>query len=154
MGPVDRKLTRMGFLMCVDSVPAFHQRRKGSPSLMPAELINLSLPPTLRYDPDNMMSWMLIPSTMSTENQMKYFKYVVKTELNPLFKNGVPGPDGNVKIKLFGASLDLKGKEKFYNQVYYTVLFVSMQLLSLTFTTHKTDRRHRILWLFHVLNSL
>lgn len=124
MGPVTAALERMGFLVCIDGVPAFHGKRKGSPSLMPAELINLSLPPHLRYDPDNMMCWMLIPASMSTENQMKYFEYVIKTELNPLYTHGVTGPDGAVKIKLFGASLDLKGKEKFYNQVHLLCCFV------------------------------
>ena len=118
MGPVlFGKLTRMGLLMCVDAVPAFHAMRKGAPSLMPTELINLSLPAHLRYDPDNMIIWMLIPAKMSASAQLKYFNYLVKTELNPLQETGVPGPDGPVLIKLFGASLDLKGKEKFYDQV-------------------------------------
>ena len=84
---------------------------------MPTELINLSLPAHLRYDPDNMIIWMLIPAKMSASAQLKYFNYLVKTELNPLQETGVPGPDGPVLIKLFGASLDLKGKEKFYDQV-------------------------------------
>ena len=111
------KLTRMGFVVCVDAIPAFNSNHKGSVSLMPAELMNLSLPPHLRYDPDNMMVWMLIPADMSATAQRKYFKFVISTELNPLQTRGVSGPDGPVHIKLFGASLDLKGKEKFYDQV-------------------------------------
>lgn len=107
-------------LLCMDAVPAFHAKRKGAPSLMPTEIVNLSLPAHLRYDPDNMMIWCLIPSSMSANAQLKYFNYLVKTELNPLSDTGVPGPDGPVQIKLFGASLDLKGKEKFYNQVYFS----------------------------------
>ena len=86
---------------------------------MPTELINLSLPAHVRYDPDNMMIWMLIPSTMSANCQLKYFDYISKNELNPLAVTGIPGPDGLVRIKLFGAALDLKGKEKFYNQVIF-----------------------------------
>ena len=117
MGRVSEKLERMGFLLCVDAVPAFNAKKKGAISLKPAELINLSYSPSIRYDPDNMMCWMLIPDTMSTANEMKYFKYVIKTEVNPLARHGVPGPDGDVKIKLFGVSLDLKEKKKFYNQV-------------------------------------
>ena len=59
MGPIVRRgnralITRMGFLFCVDGVPAFHQKHKGSPTLTIAELINLSLAPHIRYDPDNM----------------------------------------------------------------------------------------------------
>ena len=105
--------------MCVDAVPAFNAKRKGAISLMPTELINLSLPAHVRYDPDNMMIWMLIPSTMSANCQLKYFDYISKNELNPLAVTGIPGPDGLVRIKLFGAALDLKGKEKFYNQVIF-----------------------------------
>ena len=86
-------------------------------SLCPGELINLSLPPHLRYDPDNIIVWFLIPNSMSAESQLKYFNYVTRTELNPLQCGGVDGPDGPVQIKLFGAALDLKGKEKFYNQM-------------------------------------
>ena len=93
---------------------------------MPAEIMNLSLPPWLRYDPNNMLCWMLIPSDMSSESQLKYFNHVVRHDLNPLALEGVPGPDGNVKAKLYGVTLDLKGKEKFLNQVmYYFFMFVT-----------------------------
>lgn len=122
MGPLVRRgrrtvLTRMGFLVCFDGFPAFNTNRKGAISLCPGELINLSLPPHSRYDPDNIIKWMLIPNDMSPSSQLKYFRYLTRTELNPLFTHGVRGPDGPVLIKLFGATLDLKGKEKFYNQM-------------------------------------
>ena len=103
-------LSRMGFLLCIDGVPAFHEKHKGAPTLCPAELINLSQGPHERYDPDNMMSWMLIPNEYSAETQEKFFKYVIETEMNPLMTEGVEGPDGPVTIKVLGASLDLKGK--------------------------------------------
>ena len=68
------KITRMGLLLCLDGFPAFHGKHKGSPSLMPAEFIILSLPKHLRYDPDNILMWMLIPSSMSAASQLKYFQ--------------------------------------------------------------------------------
>ena len=107
MGPSRARLERMGFLLCVDAVPAFHSNHKGSVSMMPAELINLSLPPHLRYDPDNMLCWLLIPAGMSATDQLKYFEFVIRTELNPLplQAEGVSGPHGPVKVKMFGASL-------------------------------------------------
>ena len=114
---IENKITRIGLLLCIDGFPAFHQKHKGAPSLSPAEFVILSLPPSIRYDPDNILMWMLIPDTMSASKQFKYFKYVCTVELNPLQVHGVPGPDGPVLVKLFGASLDLKGKEKFYNQI-------------------------------------
>lgn len=110
-------VTRLGFLFCIDGFPAFNIKRKGAISLCPGEFINLSLPPHLRYDPDNIMIWILIPNEMSARSQLKYFNYVTRTELNPLQRDGVNGPDGPVQIKLFGAALDLKGKEKFYHQM-------------------------------------
>lgn len=114
------KITRMGLLLCMDGFPAFHGKHKGAPSLMPVEWINLSLGPHLRYDSDNIMMWMLIPHDMPASKQLKFFKYVCLQELNPLQSRGVPGPDGPVHIKVFGGSLDLKGKEKFYNQIAVT----------------------------------
>lgn len=112
-GRVKILLTRMGFLLCIDGVPAFHGKHKGAPTLCPAELINLSLAPHLRYDVDNMMPWLLLPNEMSAESQLKFFNYVIKMELNPLISEGVDGPDGPVAIKVLGASLDLKGKSLF-----------------------------------------
>lgn len=117
MGPCHATLSRMGFLLSIDGVPAFHQKHKGSPTLQIAELINLSLPPHMRYDPDNMLAWAIIPNEMSGSKQLKYFDYICRTELNPLSQVGVAGPNGPVKAKLFGGTLDLKGKEKFYNQI-------------------------------------
>ena len=117
MGPCTSTLERMGFLMSIDGVPAFHQKHKGAPTLQLMELVNLSLPPHIRYDPDNMMAWGIIPNDMSSSKQLKYFDYICQHELNPLALDGVPGPDGPVKCILFGATLDLKGKEKFYNQL-------------------------------------
>ena len=116
MGPTTPAcITRIGMLLCMDGFPAFNEKHKGSPSLMPAEFMILSLPPHMRYNPDNMLVWLLVPHNMSAEQQQKYFKYCCDVELNPLQSTGIPGPDGPVKVKLFGASLDLKGKEKFYN---------------------------------------
>ena len=84
MGQVSDKITRLGLLLCLDGFPAFHGKHKGSPSLMPVEFINLSLPAHLRYDVDNIMMWMLVPHEMSAGNQLKYFQYVCLQELNPL----------------------------------------------------------------------
>ena len=82
---------------------------------------------------------------------MKYFNYLAVNELNPLFEDGVPGPDGPVKIKLFGASLDLKGKEKFYNQVlnifiHYFSIHYFHSLFSFTIFLHTTGGCHGVLW--------
>ena len=122
MGPVIRGpdgkivLTRIGLLLCMDGFPAFNQQRKGAISMCPAEVSVLSHPPWARYDTDNILVWCLVPDSMPAASQLKYFNYLCIKELNPLQKDGVPGPDGPVMIKIVGAALDLKGKEKFYNQ--------------------------------------
>ena len=117
MGPVTSRLECLEFLFCVDAIPAFNNNHKGSISLQIAELICLSQGPHLRYNPDNMMAWMLIPDNMGADVHLKFFEYVINKEINPLSVAGVAGPDGPVKCKLFGASLDLKGREKLNNPV-------------------------------------
>ena len=76
------RITRIGLLLCLDAIPAFNLNRKGAPSLMPTEWVNLSLPAHMRYDPDNMIVWVLIPADMSAEAQRKYFEYLIEVELN------------------------------------------------------------------------
>ena len=87
---------------------------------MPAEFIVLNLPPWLRYKEDNILISMLIPSTLSATSQRKYFKHVCDYELNPLATTGIPSvsiPGECIKVKVFGAALDLKGREKFLDQM-------------------------------------
>ena len=87
---------------------------------MPAEFINLNLPPFLRYKADNMLTSMLIPSQLSAAAQSKYFEKVCVDDLNPLLERGIrpcATYGGTVKVKVFGQCLDLKGREKFLNQI-------------------------------------
>jgi len=63
-----------------------------------------------------MMS-MLIPSTLSAASQLKYFRKVIAVEFNDLLRVGVRAPFCNVKVKVFGQCLDLKGREKFLDQL-------------------------------------
>lgn len=86
-------------------------------SLMPAEFINLSLPPYLRYKTKNMLLWLLVPSQLSATAQLKYFKHVAISDINPLKTQGLQDGNGRrVCVSVFGLSLDLKGREKFLNQ--------------------------------------
>ena len=164
MGPVVRRddgevcVTRLGLLFCTDGFPAFNQKRKGAISLLPAEFINLSHGPHIRYDPDNVMIYFLIPNHYSAETQRKYYKYVTKVELNPLQRDGVPGPDGPVKIKVFCASLDLKGKEnstiKLLSEVIWDaqhVLFTSTKDRVVLSTRYQDDIFLQIIHSDHVL---
>ena len=83
---------------------------------MPAEFLNLSLPPWARYDVRNMFLSMLIPSSLTTKAQRKYFEHVCRVDFNPAATKGVMGPAGPCKLVIFGISLDLKGREKFQDQ--------------------------------------
>ena len=103
---------RIGLLFCIDDIPAFRINYGGS--LMSAEFQILSLPPKLRNNPDFMMLIMLIPARLKAASQKKYFDYLVDTELNYLSTTGVIRPSGNrTKVKVFGITLDLPGRDKF-----------------------------------------
>ena len=62
---------------------------------------------------------MLIPSTLSASSQRKYFEKVCEDDLNPLLQRGIDCPRlrYRVKVKVFGQTLDLKGREKFLDQM-------------------------------------
>ena len=81
--------------------------------------MNLSLPPWLRYKADNMLISMLIPSNLSAAQQRKYFEKVVQDDLNPILTEGIECPchGDPISVKVFGETLDLKGREKFQDQV-------------------------------------
>ena len=78
MGPFEDD--RMGFLFCIDAIPAFE--KKYGVSLMPALLKNLSVPPQLRSKGEHMFMVILIPSKLIAAAQKKYFDYLVEVELN------------------------------------------------------------------------
>lgn len=166
MGEQKDKLERIGILFCIDGIPAFKYKvvfaidnlnnlatyylhthhhllvcciLQGL-SLMPGEFMILSLPPWLRYKENNILMSLLIPEHLSAPSQLKYFKRVIRDELNDLVRTGIRGPDGNIKVLVFGQvgvcisrtciliqriqlfcppakqSLDLKGREKFLDQ--------------------------------------
>jgi len=91
---------------------------QGSVSLQPVMNIVLSLPPWLRYKADNILVSMLIPSELSATAQKKYFDKVVANDYNPMFEDGLINSfDETIRVQIFAQVLDLKGKEKFFNQV-------------------------------------
>ena len=85
---------------------------------MPAEFIVLSHPPWLRYKSDHILASFLLPDGLSAAQQKKFFDKIIELDYNPLFTEGITDPSGRVfKVEIFGATLDLKGREKFLNQV-------------------------------------
>lgn len=136
-----KEVLLLRLLACIDGIPAF---TCNGITLMPFEFMLLSLPPWLRYKADNMFISMLIPSDLSPDAQRKYFEKVIECDLNPMMREGldVPGIEYPVKVQIFAQvsrcmhvhhmmyynanvhhvfcfaqSLDLKGKEKFHDQV-------------------------------------
>ena len=69
---------------------------------MPAEYMIMSLPPWIRYKVDNMLISMLIPATLSAKAQKKYFDKVIELDFGPMAIEGIRGPDGPVKVEVFG----------------------------------------------------
>ena len=103
---------RIVVLYCTDGIPAF--KSKGV-SLMPGMYIILSLPPHLRYKPQYMLLSVLIPSSLKAASQKKFYDYIVANELNPLAVVGIRPRHRHsyTKVKVFGISLDLPGRDKF-----------------------------------------
>ena len=98
-------------LFCIDAIPAF---KNITISLMPGEFIILNLPPGFRTKPEWIMMSLLIPSKLTATSQKKYFDYVVENELNPLVTTGIRHPGGTARVLVFGSSLDLPGRDKFF----------------------------------------
>jgi len=104
MGPVKYPNKRIGLQMCVDGIPAF---AADTYSLKPLAFLNLSLSPTIRGKMQFVLLMMLLPATLK-DGQKKYYDFAAEYELNRLSSEGV----GGVKIKIFGTSLDTKGREE------------------------------------------
>lgn len=104
MGPASIPAKRIGLLFCIDGIPAFSQ--KDALSLKPAEFMNLSLPPSVRCRSENMLFFMLLPSTLKTAQQMKYYSFAATFELNSIFNDGIDG----VSVRCFGTSMDTPGR--------------------------------------------
>ena len=86
MGPATLDLKRIGWLFCVDGIPAF---AAGTLSLKPAEFINLSLPPGVRSQSENILLMMLLPSSLAKgQAQKKYYDFAAAFELNDLATTG------------------------------------------------------------------
>ena len=86
MGAATVDLKRIGWLFCVDGIPAF---AAGTLSLKPAEFINLSLPPGVRSKAENILLMMLLPSSLTKgQAQKKYYDFAAAFELNDLATTG------------------------------------------------------------------
>ena len=105
MGPVSYPNDRLGLQICVDGTAAFDV---GTRSLIPWVWANMSLPPTHRVQAKYMILYMLLYQCIKYESARKYYDFAVEYELNDLFYNGING----VRVKVFTASLDTKGKEE------------------------------------------
>ena len=104
MGPVKYPIDRIGFQFCVDGIPAF---AANTFSLKPLAFMNFSLSPALRGKVKFMLLMMLIPATLK-EGQKKYYDFAADYELKRLSSEGI----GGIKIKIFGTSMDTKGREE------------------------------------------
>ena len=61
---------------------------------------------------------MLFPDELKADDQKKFFEKIIEDDWNPLFTEGVRTPFGEkVQVQILGMTLDLKGREKFLNQV-------------------------------------
>ena len=85
MGAPSLPCKRMGCCYCIDSFPA---NKEGSVSVKPGGIMNLSLPPTQRAKPENMLVLIVIPTGVKDFAQRKYYDWMASFELNSLFHEG------------------------------------------------------------------
>ena len=83
-----------------DGFPAHNN--PGAKSLVPASLVNFSLPPWLRYKEDNILISMLFPDHLSPAAQKKFFDKVIAEDFNPMFAEGVAFNGRTCKVEIFG----------------------------------------------------
>ena len=105
---LDPKTRVIKLLFCYDGFPAHNYN--GAKSLVPGEVVVLSLPPWLRYKVDNILISMLFPDGLSAHAQKKFFDKIIKEDFLPLFTEGVTDPiAGNiVKVEIFGTVCEFK----------------------------------------------
>lgn len=123
--PTDN-LERIALQYCVDAIPAFNRKQSGS--VKPAQFINLSLPPWLRYQARHMMVHMLIPAHLKGKvcvptpvcvliqyshyslgkQARKYYDWSASYEMNDMHRLGVDG----VRVLLYGVTLDSPGRRE------------------------------------------
>ena len=137
MGPAEYPCTRIGLQMCVDGIPAF---AANTFSLKPLEFMNLSLPPSIRGKAHNMLLLMLLPTSLKGPAQKKFYDFAAKYELNDLHHAGVLG----VKVKVFSASMDTKGREELLGMLYALMLIRNTNCMICCMQECKPARRTRV----------
>ena len=100
---------------CYDGFPLCSYA--GSASMCPGEFVVLSLPPWLRYKVNNILVSVLIPDGLSAASQKNFFDHIIAVDYNPIFADGIDVDGIHYDVQIFGTTLDLKGREKFLNQV-------------------------------------
>ena len=85
MGPATYPNDRIGLQYCIDAFPA---SAEGSQSLKPGFAMNLSLSPTERHKPENMLLLVVIPTSLKDPNVKKYYDFMATYELDDLFEHG------------------------------------------------------------------
>ena len=98
-------------LFCFDGFYPFDNEQT---ELVATEFCVLSLSPIHRYKTENMLMYMLLQEKLKASQQVKFFRYVVDNELREeLHLHGIVGYSS---VRIFGISMDLKGREKFLRQ--------------------------------------
>ena len=100
--PVDNQtVSSIKLLFCYDGIQAYNY--PGAKSLVPAEVVVLSLPPWSRYKANNILISMLLPDGLSGNAYKKFFDKVIEVDYLPLFQQGIKDSLGNkVQVEIFG----------------------------------------------------
>ena len=88
---------------------------------MGSEMCIRDRPPSVRGKACNMLLLMLLPSTLKGVEQKKFYDFAATYELDYLFRRGVL----DVKVKVFAASMDTKGREELLGMYTYIYCHVN-----------------------------
>ena len=115
-----RGLSRIVLHQCVDGVEAFaHGRQLSNATVKPIQYSVLNLAPWLRYKTDYMLVHALIPAHLKGNAAKKYYDWLGRREMTPLYRDGVQG----VRIIVYGNTLDTPGRRELLNMQTVTAFY-------------------------------
>ena len=111
-GHRQNRLARVVLHLCVDGVEAFkHGRQESGSTVKPIQYFVANLPPWLRYKTEYMLVHALVPAHLKGNAAKKYYDWLGRHEMTPLYRDGVEG----VRVIVYGNTMDTPGRREMLN---------------------------------------
>ena len=116
----NRGLGRIVLHGCVDGVEAYaHGRQLFCATVKPLQYLVANLAPWLRYKVKHMLVHALIPAHLKGKAAKKYYDWLGRHEMTPLYRDGVQG----VRVIVYGNTLDTPGRREILNMQSVTAFY-------------------------------